>query len=175
MCIHHPHLGLPMVQRRDVFVPLRVGFAINLDTARKLRQSLFLRRVLESPHVNQADYLAGQRRSGTKDETTRREQPQCIPDAIACTCPVMSSDCRSLFRCHPLTTGRHQCVYLRQAELEQQNSHTRPLKLLVGQILLGTWDKLLRPSLGKLMVSLNGTWGQSHLTARLQLVINHRF
>eukprot|EP00434_Breviolum_minutum_P012651 symbB.v1.2.011150.t1/scaffold732.1/size241626/24 len=54
-----------------------VGFAINLDTARKLRQSLFLRRVLESPHVNQADYLAGQRR---------------------------------------------------QAELEQQNSHTRPLK-----------------------------------------------
>lgn len=54
-----------------------VGFAINLDTARKLRETLFLRRVLDSPHVNQADYLAGQRR---------------------------------------------------QAELEQQNSHTRPLK-----------------------------------------------
>eukprot|EP00435_Cladocopium_sp_Y103_P011370 s594_g2.t5 len=54
-----------------------VGFAINLDTARKLRQTLFLRRVLDSPHANQADYLAGQRR---------------------------------------------------QAELEQQNSHTRPLK-----------------------------------------------
>lgn len=54
-----------------------VGFAINLDTARKLRETLFLRRVLDSPHANQADYLAGQRR---------------------------------------------------QAELEQQNSHTRPLK-----------------------------------------------
>ena len=44
-----------------IFAP-RVGFAINLDTARKLRETLFLRRVLDSPHANQADYLAGQRR-----------------------------------------------------------------------------------------------------------------
>ena len=47
---------------RDIFASPRVGFAINLDTARKLRETLFLRRVLDSPHVNQADYLAGQRR-----------------------------------------------------------------------------------------------------------------
>eukprot|EP00438_Fugacium_kawagutii_P017921 Skav232034 [mRNA] locus=scaffold2323:134752:140576:+ [translate_table: standard] len=45
----------------------QVGFAINLDTARKLRQTLFLRRVLDSPQVNQADYLAGQRRFGNLD------------------------------------------------------------------------------------------------------------
>lgn len=54
-----------------------MGFQINLDTARKLRSNLFLRRVVDSPHVNQTDFLAGQRR---------------------------------------------------QAELEQQNYHTRPLK-----------------------------------------------
>jgi len=39
-----------------------MGFQINLDTAKKLRRGLFLPRVLQRPHVNQDEYLRGQRR-----------------------------------------------------------------------------------------------------------------
>eukprot|EP00913_Durusdinium_trenchii_P021886 g20565.t1 len=69
--------GFPEDRHEFTADAVRMGFQINLDTARKLRSNLFLRRVVDSPHVNQTDFLAGQRR---------------------------------------------------QAELEQQNYHTRPLK-----------------------------------------------
>ena len=46
----------------------RMGFQINLDTARKLRATLFLRRVVESPQVNQTNFLAGQRRQAELEQ-----------------------------------------------------------------------------------------------------------
>eukprot|EP00437_Effrenium_voratum_P014950 CAMPEP_0181446432 /NCGR_PEP_ID=MMETSP1110-20121109/26102_1 /TAXON_ID=174948 /ORGANISM="Symbiodinium sp., Strain CCMP421" /LENGTH=660 /DNA_ID=CAMNT_0023570511 /DNA_START=24 /DNA_END=2006 /DNA_ORIENTATION=+ len=52
-----------------------LGFQINLDTAKKLRRSLFLQRVLQHPHVNQVDYLRGQQRQAELESQNLHTRP----------------------------------------------------------------------------------------------------